>query len=100
MAALNSTSAVLTERQIARTIEKLAALKANIKQLEDEESLLVDLLKEQGDGVYFSANYKFHVAHVTTTKLDTKLAQSFLTPAEIVECTRTTHSVTGRLYAL
>lgn len=100
MAAINSNPVALTARQIARTIDKLAALKATIKALEDQESDLIDLLKAQGDGVYFSASYKFHVAHVATTKLDTKVAQSFLTPAQIIESTRTTHSVTGRLYAL
>ena len=90
----------LTARQISKTIEKLAALKANIASLEAEEKELCDLLKLQGPGVYNSTNYKFLVADVVSTKIDTKKAQSFLTPAQIIECTYTSHSITGRLYAL
>lgn len=93
-------SVALTQRQVSRTIEKLAALKANIASLEAEEKELCELLKLQGPGTYTSANYKFLVADVITTKIDSKKAQSFLTPAQIIECSYTSHSVTGRLYAL
>lgn len=100
MAKTNSIACQLTERQVKRTIDKLAALKAQIANLEAEADELSDLLKLQGNGVYFGNAHKYIVAEVTTQRLDAKLAQSYLTPGQIIECTKTCHSITGRLYAL
>ena len=33
-------------------------------------------------------------------RLDTRLAQTFLTPAQLSQCLKTTNTTTGRLYAL
>jgi hypothetical protein len=102
MAAKHSTAcaAALTQKQIVRTVDKLAALKAQIANLETEAENLSDLLKLQGSGVYFGNLHKFMVATVTCQRLDTRLAQTFLTPAQLVECMKTTSTTTGRLYAL
>jgi hypothetical protein len=102
MAAQHSTAvaAALTPKQIVRTVDKLAALKAQIANLEAEADNLADLLKYQGEGVYFGNLHKFMVATVTSQRLDTRLAQTFLTPAQLSECLKTTHTTTGRLYAL
>lgn len=100
MAKTNSIACALTDRQIKRTIDKLAALKAQIANLETEADELTDLLKLQGNGVFFGNAHKFIVAEVTSQRLDTKLAQSFLTPGQIIECTKSCISITGRLYAL
>ncbi|MBL8420151.1 MAG: hypothetical protein JNK92_05890 [Dechloromonas sp.] len=102
MAATNSTrcAAALTQKQVVRTVDKLAALKAQIANLELEADNLADLLKYQGEGVYFGNLHKFMVATVTSQRLDTRLAQTFLTPAQLVECMKTTSTTSGRLYAL
>ena len=102
MAAQHSTAvaAALTPKQIVRTVDKLAALKAQIANLEQEADNLTDLLKMQGEGVYFGNLHKFMVATVTSQRLDTRLAQTFLTPAQLAECLKTTTTTTGRLYAL
>jgi hypothetical protein len=44
--------------------------------------------------------HKFMVATVTGKRLDSRLAQTFLTPGQLVECMKTTTTTTGRLYAL
>lgn len=102
MAKTNSTAvaAALTPKQIVRTVDKLAALKAQIANLELEADNLVDLLKYQGEGVYFGNLHKFMVATITGKRLDTRLAQTFLTPAQLAECLKTTSTTTCRLYAL
>lgn len=102
MAATNSTrcAAALTQKQIVRTVDKLAALKAQIANLELEADNLADLLKYQGEGVYFGNLHKFMVATVTSQRLDTRLAQTFLTPGQLAECLKPTSTTSGRLYAL
>ena len=102
MAAHHSTAvaAALTPKQIVRTVDKLAALKAQIANLELEADNRADLLKLQGEGVYFGNLHKFMVATVIGQRLDTRLAQSFLTPAQLSQCLKTTNTTTGRLYAL
>lgn len=102
MAKTNSTAvaAALTPKQIVRTVDKLAALKAQIANLEIEAENLSDLLKEQGPGIYFGNLHKFMVTIVTAQRLDSRLAQTFLTPSQLSECLRTTSTTTGRLYAL
>lgn len=102
MAANHSTAcaAALTQKQIVRTVDKLAALKAQIANLELEADNLSDLLKHQGEGVYFGNLHKFLVATVTSQRLDTRLAQTFLTPVQLAECLKPTSITTGRLYAL
>ena len=102
MAKANSTAvaAALTPKQIVRTVDKLAALKAQIANLETEADNLTDLLKLQGEGVYFGNMHKFMVATVTGQRLDTRLAQTFLTPAQLSQCLKMTSTTTGRLYAL
>jgi conjugal transfer/entry exclusion protein len=102
MAKTNSTAcaAALTQNQIKRTVDKLAALKAQISNLETEADNLADLLKYQGEGVYFGNAHKFMVATVTGKRLDSALAQSFLTPAQLKKCMKSTSTTSGRLYAL
>jgi hypothetical protein len=102
MAKTNSTAcaAALTQKQIVRTVDKLAALKAQISNLELEADNLADLLKYQGEGVYFGNMHKFMVATVTGQRLDARLAQTFLTPGQLLECMKSTSTTTGRLYAL
>ena len=102
MAAQHSTAvaAALTPKQIVRTVDKLAALKAQITNLEAEADNLADLLKYQGEGVYFGNMHKFMVATVTGKRLDARLAQTFLTPGQLLECMKTTSTTSGRLYAL
>ena len=102
MAKTNSTAvaAALTPKQIVRTVDKLAALKAQISNLEAEADNLADLLKYQGEGVYFGNMHKFMVATVTGKRLDSRLAQTFLTPGQLLECMKSTSTVSGRLYAL
>jgi hypothetical protein len=102
MAARNSTAvaAALTQKQIVRTIDKLAALRAEMAALEAEADNLAELLKAQGQGVYFGTMHKYMVASVTGQRLDTRLAQTFLTPAQLADCLKTTTTTTGRLYAL
>ena len=96
----NAVSAALTKNQITRTVDKLAALKAQITNLEAEADNLSDLLKYQGDGVYFGNMHKFMVATVIGKRLDARLAQTFLTPGQLVECMKSSSTTTGRLYAL
>lgn len=102
MAAKHSTAvaAALTQKQIVRTVDKLAALKAQITNLEAEADNLADLLKYQGEGVYFGNMHKFMVATVTGKRLDARLAQTYLTPGQLLECMKTTSTTSGRLYAL
>lgn len=100
MAATNSIAAALTKKQIVRTVDKLAALKAQITSLEAEADNLSDLLKCQGDGIYFGNMHKFMVATVTGKRLDARLAQTFLTPGQLLECMKSTSTTSGRLYAL
>lgn len=102
MAKTNSTAvaAALTQKQIVRTVDKLAALKAQIANLETEADNLADLLKYQGEGVYFGNAHKFMVATVTGKRLDARLAQTFLTPGQLLECMKSSTTTTGRLYAL
>ena len=99
MAKTNSTAcaAALTQNQIKRTVDKLAALKAQIANLELEADNLADLLKYQGEGVYFGNLHKFMVATVTGKRLDTRLAQTFLTPGQLLEYMKPTSTTTGRL---
>ncbi len=98
MAKTNSIAAQLTKKQVIRTVDKLAALKAQITNLEADN--LVDLLKYQGEGIYFGNMHKFMVATVTGKRLDAQLAQTFLTPGQLLECMKSTSTTTGRLYAL
>lgn len=100
MAKTNSIAAQLTKKQIVRTVDKLAALKAQITNLEAEADNLSDLLKYQGDGVYFGNMHKFMVATVTGKRLDSRMAQTFLTPGQLLECMKSTSTTSGRLYAL
>ena len=102
MAVQHSTAAAaaLTPKQIVRTVDKLAALKAQISNLELEADNLADLLKHQGEGFYFGNLHKFMVTTVIGQRLDSRLAQTFLTPAQLVECMKTTSTTTGRLYAI
>ena len=100
MAKTNSIAAALTQKQIVRTVDKLAALKAQITNLEAEADNLADLLKYQGEGVYFGNMHKFMVATVTGKRLDARLAQTFLTPGQLLECMKSTSTTSGRLYAL
>ena len=100
MAKTNSIAAALTQKQIVRTVDKLAALKAQITNLEAEADNLADLLKYQGEGVYFGNLHKFMVATVTGKRLDARLAQTFLTPGQLLECMKSTSTTTGQLYAL
>ncbi len=102
MAKTNSTAcaAALTQKQIVRTVDKLAALKAQIANLETEAENLADLLKYQGEGVYFGNMHKFLVATVPGQRLDARLAQTFLPPGQLLECMKPTSTTTGRLYAL
>jgi hypothetical protein len=100
MAKTNSIAAQLTQKQVIRTVDKLAALKAQITNLETEADNLADLLKYQGDGVYFGNMHKFMVATVIGKRLDSRLAQTFLTPGQLMECMKTTSTTSGRLYAL
>lgn len=102
MAKTNSTApaSALTANQIKRTVDKLAALKAQIANIEAEADNLAELLKEQGEGVYFGNAHKFMVATVTGKRLDAREAQTYLTPEQLVSCMKTTSTTTGRLYAL
>jgi hypothetical protein len=100
MAKTNSIAAALTQKQIVRTVDKLAALKAQITNLEVEADNLSELLKHQGDGVYFGNMHKFMVATVIGKRLDSRLAQTFLAQGQLVECMKTTSTTSGRLYAL
>jgi hypothetical protein len=100
MAKTNSIAAQLTTKQVIRTVDKLAALKAQITNLEAEADNLADLLKYQGDGVYFGNMHKFMVATVVGKRLDSRLAQTFLTPGQLLECMKSTSTTSGRLYAL
>lgn len=102
MAKANHTAvcAALTKSQIIRTVDKLAALKAEISTLEQEADNLSDLLKHQGEGVYFGHAHKFMVATLTSKRLDTRLAQTFLTPGQLLDCLKSTSTTSGRLYAL
>jgi hypothetical protein len=100
MAKTNSIAAQLTQKQVIRTVDKLAALKAQITNLEAEADNLSDLLKYQGDGVYFGNMHKFMVATVIGKRLDARLAQTFLTPGQLLECMKSTSTTSGRLYAL
>lgn len=102
MAKTNSTAvaAALTQNQIKRTVDKLAAIKAQIANLEAEADNLTDLLKFQGEGVYFGSAHKFMVATVTGKRLDAREAQTYLTPEQLLSCMKTTSTTTGRLYAL
>jgi hypothetical protein len=96
----NAVSVALTQKQIVRTVDKLSALKAQITNLEAEADNLSDLLKYQGEGVYFGNMHKFMVATVTGKRLDARLAQTYLTPGQLQECMKTTTATSGRLYAL
>lgn len=100
MAATNSIAAALTKKQIVRTVDKLAALKAQITSFEAEADNLADLLKHQGEGVYFGNMHKFMVATVIGKRLDSRLAQTFLTPGQLLDCMKSTSTTSGRLYAL
>lgn len=102
MAKANHTAvaAALTPKQIVRTVDKLAALKAQISNLEAEADNLADLLKHQGEGIYFGNLHKFMVATVIGQRLDTRLAQTFLTPVQLSRCLKSTSTTSGRLYAL
>ncbi len=93
-------ASALTQNQIKRTVDKLAALKAQIANIEAEADNLADLLKLQGDGVYFGNAHKFMVATVIGKRLDARLAQTFLTPGQLLECMKSSTTTSGRLYAL
>lgn len=102
MAKTNSTAvaAALTPNQVKRTVDKLAALKAQIANIELEADNLADLLKAQGEGVYFGNAHKFMVATVVGHRLDARQAQTYLTPEQLLSCMKATSTTSGRLYAL
>lgn len=88
MAATNNVIALST-RQIRSTVEKLAAIKSQIRQLKKDEEFLCELLKSHGDGEYLGET---HVAVVTTSErqsLDAAIAKGFLTTSEIAQATKT-----------
>lgn len=88
MAATNNVIA-LSARQVRDSVEKLAALKAQIRSLKKQEEFLSDLLKDMGDGEYLGTK---HIATVTTSErqsLDTAIVKGFLTPAQLIAATKT-----------
>ena len=90
----------LTPRQIKASVDKLAALKAQISILEKQAGFLTDSLKDLGDGEYRGTAHRVLVATTTATRLDAAKAKSYLTPNEILACSTSTTSTSARLYPL
>jgi hypothetical protein len=94
MAATNSTVIALSSRQLRDSVDKLAALKAQIRNLKRQEEFLCDLLKDQGDGEYIGKEYIATVATSERQSLDTAIVKGFLTPAQIIAATKSSTVVT------
>ena len=96
MATNNATANVisLTARQIRDSVEKLAAIKAQIRNLKKQEEFLADLIKDQGDGEYLGTKHVAVVSSSERQSLDSAIVKGFLTPAQIIAATKSSTVVT------
>lgn len=99
MANANQVAAQLTQRQIAKTIDKLAALRALVKPHNDEISELEELLKAQGEGLYESKSYTYNVLTTYSMVVSLKRAKEVMTPAQLIAATVQQTKTIGTLRA-
>lgn len=69
-----------------KTVDKLAALNAEIKVLTTQRDKLTTSLKLKGPGTYEGENHVAIVTESVRTGFDTITARKFLTAAELLKC--------------
>lgn len=79
----------------AKIIDELGLLKAQIAALQDQYDNKVAVFKDFGVGEYTGKVYKINVSEVSRTTLDSKLVKGFLTPAQIIDCSKVSVSVSA-----
>lgn len=90
----------LSARQLANTVDRFGALDKQIKALQKQRDDLKELIIEQGDGAYKGRHFEVVVAISSRTTLDTGIAKSLLTPAQLQQATVTNPTITCRVKEL
>lgn len=91
--------ATLSKAKLARTVDELGALKAQITSLQEAYDQKIGAIKDLGNGEYLGTVYKVTVNTSERTSLDTKLVKGFLTPAQLAQASTTKETITALVKA-
>jgi hypothetical protein len=83
---------------LSTSLEALGKLNYKIAELSRRAEVLKAELKASGEHEVLSKHYRCVISRRTTTRLDTGLAKSILTPAEIARCSVESTSTALSLY--
>lgn len=90
----------LSVAALARNVDKLGALNAQIAVLAKQADAIKADLKAIGKGEYLGKTFKAVVADRESSRLDAAKVKAALTPAQIVACTSVSKSLAVTLYDL
>jgi hypothetical protein len=80
-------------------VDELGAIKARIAELQLKEKVIKALLIETGAELIRGYKYQAAISESERTTLDTERVRQYLSPAQIMECTRITSVTTVRVSA-
>lgn len=83
-----------------RDIETLAALNAEIAELNGKAELIKSKLKAAGPGAYEGGKFKAVVSERTSERLDSAMVRKLLAPAALELATKRSTSLSVSLYDL
>lgn len=83
---------------LARSVDKLGALNAQIALLSKQADAIKSDLKSIGAGEYMGKSFRAVVSERETSRLDAAKVKAALSPAQIVSCTAVSKSLAVSLY--
>lgn len=90
----------ISDAALKANVDKLGELNAIIAAAKKKADAIKDKLIDSGYGEIEGKLFKAVIVAKTTVRLDTKLAKTYLTPAEIAACSKSSDSVSVTLYDL
>ena len=90
----------LSVAALARNVDKLGALNAQIAALTKQADAIKADLKAIGVGEYYGKTFKAVVTNRDASRLDAAKVKALLSPAQIVACTSVSKSTSVSLYDL
>ena len=83
---MTATVKSLSAAALARNIDKLGALNAQIAALSKQAEAIKDDIKVLGAGEYYGKTFKAVVTATTASRLDTAKVKATLTAAQLAKC--------------
>jgi len=90
----------LSARRLAKMVDELGMLNAQISALATKADAIKKTLKETGYEEIFGSTFRAVIVTKTTARLDTKEVRKLITPAQVDFCTRESTSTSISLYDL